>query len=298
MSDTSSLSTTAELGEVEGPLRRSVNAASEVAGSIHDDATARSLGLRGGTVAGSIHLDLFPPLLLETFGPRWFERGSLSMYFRNPTVDREPVRAIVGRLANGADGQVPVRIEREDGMLVGEGTASVGESAAPSALRRRDLAQFSDGEYRILEGLRAGDRIGPVELTTDTRLQDSLLERELVTEPLDWYQGASPWGGPVLVPQVMVHHLYRPGSAFISRTVGDHGGGVGLFGAIELANVEGPLIGGQTYTISGQILALGQSPKTEYAWFETSARDGDRTVATMLMQLRFMKASSPLYREE
>lgn len=43
-----------------GPLRRSVNNASKVAGSIHDDATATKLGFRGGTVAGSIHLELFP----------------------------------------------------------------------------------------------------------------------------------------------------------------------------------------------------------------------------------------------
>ena len=35
-----------------GPLRRSVNNASKVAGSIHDDATATKLGFRGGTVAG------------------------------------------------------------------------------------------------------------------------------------------------------------------------------------------------------------------------------------------------------
>ena len=78
-----------------GPLRRSVNNASKVAGSIHDDATATKLGFRGGTVAGSIHLELFPPLLLRAFGQRWFERGTISMYFLNATTDREAVRAFV-----------------------------------------------------------------------------------------------------------------------------------------------------------------------------------------------------------
>src|SRR5205807_2582110 len=112
-----------------GPLRRSVNAARDVQGSIHDDATAQRLGLRGGTVAGSVHLDLFPPLLLEVFGPRWFERGSLSINFRNPTVDREAVRAHIRRPPAGvpADGvQVEAWIDREDGMRVGEGTVAVG----------------------------------------------------------------------------------------------------------------------------------------------------------------------------
>ena len=44
-----------------------MNNARHVPGSLHDDATATRLGFRGGTVAGSIHLELFPPLLLKAF---------------------------------------------------------------------------------------------------------------------------------------------------------------------------------------------------------------------------------------
>src|SRR3984957_18977863 len=78
-----------------GPLRRSVNNASRIAGSIHDDATATKLGFRGGTVAGSIHLELFPPILLKAFGQRWFERGTISMYFLNATTGGGGGRAFV-----------------------------------------------------------------------------------------------------------------------------------------------------------------------------------------------------------
>ena len=39
-------------------FRQPRNSAAEVKGSIHDDATASKLGFRGGTVAGSIHMDL------------------------------------------------------------------------------------------------------------------------------------------------------------------------------------------------------------------------------------------------
>ena len=47
---------------------------------------------------------------------------------------------------------------------------------------------------------------------------------------------------------------------------------------------------------SGVVLAVGQSPKTEYAWFEvTAADDGGTPVARLMMQLRWMKGSSPLY---
>ncbi len=112
-----------------GPLRRSVNNASKVAGSIHDDATATKLGFRGGTVAGSIHLELFPPILLKAFGQRWFERGTISMYFLNATTDREAVRAFVKEPpVDAKDAQVDIWVERDDGMRVAEGTASVGKS--------------------------------------------------------------------------------------------------------------------------------------------------------------------------
>src|SRR5208282_5881451 len=136
-----------------GPLRRSMNNARSVAGSIHDDATATKLGFRGGTVAGSIHLELFPPLLLKAFGKRWFERGTLSMYFLNATTDREAVRAFMKQPpAGSSDAQVEVWIERDDGMKVGEGTASVGSPSEPTALLRRPLDRFEPGEMRILKG--------------------------------------------------------------------------------------------------------------------------------------------------
>src|SRR3954451_12142954 len=117
--------TTDRTNVLAGELRVPRNAAANAKGSIHDDETAQRLGLRGGTVAGSVHLDLFPPLLLEVFGERWYERGSVSMNFKNPTVDREPPRAFVARPSAPApgsgDAQVRVWIERDDGMLVGEG---------------------------------------------------------------------------------------------------------------------------------------------------------------------------------
>src|SRR5271156_6957473 len=94
-----------------GPLRRSQNSARNVKGSIHDDATATKLGFRGGTVAGSIHLELFPPLLLKAFGQRWFERGTISMYFLNATTDREAVRAFVKQPSlDDSDAQVEIWI--------------------------------------------------------------------------------------------------------------------------------------------------------------------------------------------
>ena len=286
-----------------GPLRIPRNAAQSQKGSIHDDETAQRLGMRGGTVAGSIHLDLFPPLLLDVFGQRWYDRGSVSVNFKNATVDREPTRAYVTRPADADAGasprdvQVRVWIEREDQLLVGEGTASVGDPAEPSALRAIDHNRYNDGEFRILEGIAPGDAIPRTEVTIDGARQQRLLENRLVTEPLDWYSGESPWGGPIAAPQSSVHDLYTFAANHIGRTVRERGGGVGLFGAIELRNLRGPLLLDTTYAMDGTVLGVGQSPKTEYVWFETTAHDPrtDDPVAGLIMQLRWMKASSPLY---
>jgi hypothetical protein len=276
-------------GLIVGPLRRSVNNASAVAGSIHDDATATRLGFRGGTVAGSIHMELFPPLLLRAFGARWFERGTLSLYFVNATTDREAVRAFVREPPPAArDAQVEVWIEREDGMRVAEGTASVGEPGEKTALATRDLTRFAEGEYRILAGVRPGASLGEHKGSIARADQDA--RRELTTDPLDWYFGESPWGGSVLTPTTAVQLLYRQPAAVLGAGAGRV---VGLFGAIELRHVNGPLRVDREYQITGEVIALGQSPRTEYAWFESAADDepGVR-VAELRMLLRYMKGSS------
>jgi hypothetical protein len=274
-----------------GPLRRPVNQAQNVKGSIHNDEVATRYGFRGGTIAGSIHLELFPPLLLQLLGDRWFERGTLSINFRNATTDREPVRAHLRQPAGAAtDVQVDAWIEREDGMLVGEGTASVGDPGEPTALGRIDLNRYAAQTPRILAGLTAGEEIPGAEVEVSSAPQRARLD--VITEPLEWYS-ASPWGGPVASPATVVHYLYEHPARHIARNAGR---AVGLFGAIEIRHMDGPLILDRPYRIGGRILAIGESPKTEYVWFSSHADAPDgRRVAEMLMQLRFMKASSDLY---
>jgi hypothetical protein len=47
--------------------------------SIPDDETATKLGMRGGTVAGSLHMEQFPPLLTHVLGRRWWQTGGLPL---------------------------------------------------------------------------------------------------------------------------------------------------------------------------------------------------------------------------
>ena len=73
---------------------------------------------------------------------------------------------------------------------------------------------------------------------------------------------------------------------------------VGLFGAIEVGHVNGPFLLNRNYHLESHIVSVGQSPQTEIVWYETTAYDqaGD-IVATLFMQSRVMKASSPAYRD-
>jgi hypothetical protein len=291
-------------GSYVGPVRVPRNRASTAfraltgatgdgAHNIHDDGTAQALGFRGGTVAGSIHLDQFPPVLMAAFTQRWFEAGSISLAFKNATVDAEPVIAFVGRPEGGAR-QVAARMERTDGLLVAEGTAGLAETE-PTHLHAIDLRPSSPETLRILAGVSPGSPIAPRTFSVDAEAQRDRIEQGTMTEPLSWYRGSSPWGPPIVPPSAIVQ-LIRNGRDDFGPYIHD---AVGLFSAIELRFGTGPLRCETTYTVSGEVVAVGASPKTEYVWYDSRATDHTGAVAvSMRMQLRWMKASSPLYGED
>jgi len=284
-------------GAITGQVRRPRNLSAQAAGSIHDDATAAALGFRGGTVAGSIHMDQFGPLLLEAFGQQWFETGSLSLYFRHPTTDGEPVQAFIERPSAGdSDIQVRAWATTTDGALVAEGTAAVGDPLVPSALRGRDLRPVDPAELRILKALRPGDALSEVLVAADGERQRSVIGRGAMTEPIDWYTGSSPWGGPIASPSAVVNLLYARLLGGIKDAMGQH---VGLFGAIEIRFRAGPVFLDRGYHVTGEVVALSHTPKTEVLWFDSRALDdAATTIAEMRMMLRQMKQSSPLYDDE
>ena len=82
-------------GNVFGEWRKAVNAAASMVHSIHDDSVGKKVGMRGGVVAGTMHLDLFPPVLLKTFGQKSFEQGAISLFFTYALLDGEEVRVIM-----------------------------------------------------------------------------------------------------------------------------------------------------------------------------------------------------------
>lgn len=263
-------------------------------GGIHDDATAQGLGFRGGTIAGSSHMDTFVPTLLTVFGEEWFRTGSLSMYFRHATTDGEPTHAFVEVPDDAsmpmADAQVRAVVEMTDSTLVGEGTASAGAHADPTALGGRDL-RHDPSAARILGGVSLGEVLGPVAATVDGARLARGCERR-ITEVLDWYRGPSPFGGAIAPPSALIDLFANvAGEALLPRL----GEAVGMWGAMEVRHHHGPLFVDHPYDVTITVAAVGDSPKTEILWYDAAAHDRGVVVATARVLSRFVKASSTLY---
>ena len=277
---------------VAGPLWAARNwSADGGAGSIHDDETASKLGFRGGTVAGDVHMNQFPPVLLKVFGNEWFERGNLSLSFKNATTDLEKVQ-VFAEVPQPGENCVRVWMEREDGLLVATGSAAISNHAA-SELRSKDYRACDPGELRILNRLQPGMSLGTYQVTTDPTKQFQRYDSNVISDPLDWYRLTSPWGEPVTAPCTVIEYLWGYAMQGLGPFVGDS---VGLFGAIEIGIHHGPFLVNCDYRLESKVLCVGQSPQTEYVWYETEAfNSANQRVATMLMQSRVMKASSPEY---
>jgi hypothetical protein len=155
------------------------------------------------------------------------------------------------------------------------------------------LIRYEPGELRILAQVRAGDDLPRVETHVD---KEALQRRlEVITEPLPCYTDPSRFGGLVATPVNFVNAMIQPAYRYLQR---DRQNVIGMYGAIELRYVAGPLLVERSYQAGGTVLGAGQSPKTEYVWFDTYANDArGARVAEMRMLLRYVKASSGMYGE-
>jgi len=275
---------------ITGEWRRPVNTAAHQKGGIHDDDTATDLGFRGGTVAGAIHMEQFPPLLLEMFGADFWQTGTLSMYFRSATVDREPVRCLTTEPERvGNIRRTNVWMEKEDGTIVASGTASCGGHDEKSELRRKLESIRPISELRILKNLEVGARC------EDQRcfVENSFLDAQLgvITEPLSCYKTSNEFSGRVLPVTQVVRAFDPPEVALITEVEPPF---VGLYGAIEIEFINGPVLAETEYKGSGEIVGLSDSPQTEILWRDSILMT-DKPIARMLKMDRLMKNSSPLW---
>jgi hypothetical protein len=268
--------------------------------SVHDDATASSLGLAGAPIEAPTHFSQIDPLAFELWGRSWFERGCVSCHFRTMVVEGEQVQA---SLTPTGDNSAAVEAHKPDGTPVLTGTASLGPDHGDTELTRR-LASLGDpGELHIVDQLRVGmrsDREVVVRMTRDERNGSgypfSLAEKlERITEPHSWYtlEGGtdSPWGRAI-VPFEMISVLAsRTGARWPVRTPS-----LGLFLDLEIALSE-PLFVDQPYRLAREVVGLGQSRRTESYWARTTLNDTDsgELVATVLLHSGVFKESYPGY---
>lgn len=268
-------------------------------GSIHDDETATELGFRAGTVAGDIHLEQFGGILVSAFGQQWCEMGTLSMYFMHATADAEPVEATldIGSSATPLhNAQVVARMQTPEGITVAEGTASVGTTSTPTALYSRDRRPVDASTLKMLRHAHSGRQLETITRKAQGADQVRRHSQGIMTAPLDWYVKDSPWGGPICSPLTSCRLLVAGMTETIEKECGEF---VGLYGAIEIRHHNGPLMLDVDYTVTGRVLDVSDSPKTEVLWFTTEAREAGKPnsepVASLTMMTRLLKDSSPLY---
>ena len=278
------MSATAEAVPWTGVFRKPRNSAAEAKGSIHDDATASKLGFKGGTVAGSIHMDQFVPGLLALYGDAWFETGAISLYFTQATVDSEAVRATI---EPGAE-RARLTMHNEAGAQICEGTACLGHDPRSELARRLETQTPTEpSDLRILKAMTIGDEHHHLPVRIEPDHLAKYLER--ITEPLPAYADDQ-----VLSPAQIVHMAHMTRKAVLAKAAQPS---VGLFGALEVEQFAGPLRAGVDYVARTKTLKFSESPRTENVWYEVifTGKDGGPDLGRVLYLLRFMKGSSPLW---
>ncbi len=252
---------------------------------IHDDAVATELGLRGGTIAGSAHLDTFGPLAIHEFGNQWLTNGNISMYFRHATVDGEAVRALINPTTYEA------LIKTEEGLVVGEGT--FGLTSTRSALRSRDL-RHDPSHARILKNLKQGDWSERTRVTIDGDRVSQRCRDGLITEVHDRFLGATNEGNAIVPFSAIVDAANDAATALLTSHLSD---AVGMWGAIEVGLMNGPIEPNVVYEASLSIPSISDSPQTELLWHDITLHHlaTGKPAAELRILSRFMKASSPLW---
>ena len=197
------------------------------------------------------------PLLIEYFGENWWVTGGMSVVFSEPVFDNQPVRCL---LKSVSDTKVTIWMENEVGRRVVEGTASLGEDPE-SEVQARLSHNLPDPELRMLAdvALEAPSPACPARVT-DTQIAERVA---LTTEPLECYVTRR------IAPVAPYVHAFRGVEEHIIPVTGPY---VGMFGAIEVQYLAGPVVANVDYLSQGHVIALSASPKTEIVWLHRNAQ--------------------------
>ncbi len=260
--------------------------------SVHDDATADKLGLPGAPIEGPTHFSQFDPLAVALFGQAWFERGCISAHFETMVIEGEQVQATVTRAgAASARGQAT----KATGEPVLSASLTLGDEPTELDERLARMQAKDPGELFIVDRVQVG-HTSPT-LPTSMGFDEwngnlypfSLADKvRVITEPSPWYVPGepSPWGRAV-VPTEML--------SVLAHKVGNHlpvrGPSVGLFIDLEVKR-HAPVFVDEPYTLTHQVVGLGQSRRVESYWTRTTIVDASgASVCMVLLHQGVFKAS-------
>ena len=295
-------------GVLQGPLRypRQMLTIQQYDGhaSIHDDATAQSLGFKRGTIEGSTHFSQFAPLGHAVWGDRWLTNGCISAHYRSPAFEGEAVQAFL-REPQGGERFAEIWMLRDDETVILRGTASVGSAHLETALDKRLAELPGIAEAVILADVRVGATVErrPVRMDADQvmgALYPFSLNQKLeqITEPSSYYTAPSPIFQHAILPMEMISVLLTYSSDNTDFKV--RGPAVGLFADQEISLLDGPVFVGERYDVERKVVFLSGSRRTESLWVRSTLyRAGtDHQVATMLLNQAYMKESYAPYEQE
>jgi hypothetical protein len=272
--------------------------------SIHDDATAKKLGFKGGTIEGPTHFSQFAPLGFAIWGARWFSAGCISVHYQAPVFEGEEVTAFMRR-PPPQELQAEIWMQRANGDEILRGSASVGPNFPLSALEQRLETLVPLADPVILADVAVGTKTNrsTVRMQADQHmgaLYPFTLTEKLarITEPSTFYNSAAnPWYKPI-VPLEMISVLMQYTAKDDGFKV--RGPAVGLFADQEIRVTNGPIYVGETYDIEREVVALSGSRRTESMWVRSTLYSSgtERKVATMLLNLASLKETYERYAQE
>jgi len=274
--------------------------------AIHDDATAAAAGFADAPVHGTVHWSQLTPLLLRVWGKTWFERGTISVAFKTIVADMQPVKAFIEKPSRSEQTQLMIWMEHVDGRVVFDGTASLGDDDGDTMVDRQiRRVKPVQGHLAFIPHPVGTETLGFEEAQINWGCVIGTLfpftpekKLEIISEWHPWFSKEhgedSPWGRPILPPealnQIMLYTMPRAKWPMAQSWLPEGRTPVGLFGGCEVKMHKGPCFVGEKYFITRKLIAIGETPKTEFSWTKTVLKDfSGNIVAEMTLQDMMLK---------
>ncbi|MBV9662194.1 MAG: hypothetical protein JO337_13655 [Acidimicrobiales bacterium] len=278
-------------GEVRGPVREARN---YLQGGLHSGEQARRYGFPdSGAIGANMHVDRFPPVLVEAFGQAWISDGWLSAYFENVAASGTHVQVVLAVDESGRLGRVSL-VDADREVTIAQGNAGLG-SYGRTELAERDLRLSDPSKLRGFAELTTGTVIGDEVRTASEAEQLGRIQAGEIDDALDcWSEASDEWGGVVACPSTVVSILFdstgrSPAASWVRRKFPD---AATMFGALELRSVGAPILLDRPYRVTTRVVGVGASPRTEYCWWDSEVEAADGTVvATARALTRVFTAS-------